>query len=46
MILIHDLTVLPLPEEERRAILEKPLGHGFGEAIPDRECRGMHQFGG
>ena len=35
-----------LTEALRRAILEKPLGHGFGEAIPDRECRGMHQFGG
>ena len=35
-----------LADALRLAILEKPDGHGFGEAIPDRECRGMHQFGG
>ena len=34
MILIHDIAVPPLPEEERRAILEKKLRRFAGGALP------------
>ena len=34
MILIHDISVPPLPEEERRAILEKKLRRFAGGALP------------